>query len=131
MTNPYAPPDSASETSPELSKSALGELVKGWEKQRLIYNGIVLIPGIIAMIFVVRWTGMDWFYAVLFALAFGIGANIAFFAGPVAELYLRVLFFRSRPFPILRRLLLIGGLLISFGAMALFTFNAWFQAATH
>jgi hypothetical protein len=41
--NPCAPPSAPSVAS---DHATLGELVRGWEKLRLIYNSVLLLPGI-------------------------------------------------------------------------------------
>lgn len=108
------------------SSASLGELVRAWEKTRFLYNGILLLPGIGTLaIPVVRGT-LPIPAALVIAITLGLSANAAFFLGPLAELYFRGLFLRGKPAPILRRLLLIGGLLISFGAMAVFLIASFF-----
>ncbi|MES2659576.1 MAG: hypothetical protein V4689_13240 [Verrucomicrobiota bacterium] len=44
-SNPYAPPSAASSPASD-DPAALGELVRAWEKLRLIYNVIMILPGI-------------------------------------------------------------------------------------
>lgn len=102
------------------SSASLGELVRGWEKTRLLYNGILLLPGIGTLAIPVMRGNLPIPAAVIIAITLGLSANAAFFLGPLAELYFRGLFLRGKPAPILRRFLLIGGLLVSFGAMAMF-----------
>ena len=119
-TNPYAAPQAESQVDP-LSISALGELVKGWEKLRLIYNVVLLLPGAALMAYFVINRDMPAFAAIMFALASGVAANLAFFAGPIAELYFRAVFNRGKESPMLRRFLFGLGLIVSFGAMLFFS----------
>lgn len=118
--DPYATPRSSAGDIEPISISALGELVKGWEKLRLLYNGVLLLPGIGVLAVAVSSGSMNSLHAVATGFLCGLCANVAFFAGPLVELYLRVILFRGAPKPWLRKCLLIGGFLISFGTMALF-----------
>lgn len=122
--NPYTSPRSASGT--ELtSLPAFGELVKGWEKLRLLYNAILILPGIAVMAHAVARDQISPPAAIAFALACGFGANLAFLLGPLAELYCRALFTRGKETPLLRRILFIGGTLLSLGFIALFFISSW------
>lgn len=116
QTNPYATPRETGSTDP-ASTSALGELVKGWEKLRLIYNGILLFPGIMVVAAAVKGGELQIPGAIAFALVSGFCANLAFCAGPLAELYFRALFTGGRENNLLRKVLLILGILISLGVM--------------
>ena len=124
-SNPYATPqaDQAIET---LSLAALGELVKSWEKMRLLYNGALLVPGIVTVAMPVVKGMTDAAAAAGIALICGLAANASFFLGPLAELYIRGIFFRGEPAPLLRKALLIGGFVVSFGAMGVFALAAMF-----
>lgn len=122
--NPYQTPAAASPPGTG-SQAALGELVKSWEKQRLAYNAILLLPGIVSMAVWVWRAEMEVGAAILIGLVCGLAANLAFFAGPLAELYLRAVFFGSRQIPILRRGLFVGGLMISWGVIAVYGFIGW------
>ncbi len=116
--NPYSAP--ASDVSAEtITRTALRELVLSWEKFRLFYNGVLLLPGIGVLAIGVAG-GVPSAAAVVIALMGGLAANTAFFLGPLAELYLRALFLKGDPAPMLRRLLLAGGFLVSFTAMGIF-----------
>jgi len=122
-SNPYAAP--LSEVGTETESASLGELVRGWEKSRLLYNGILLLPGIGTLAIPVMRGILPIPAGLLIAITLGLGANAAFFLGPLAELYFRGLFLGGKPAPLLRRLLLIGGLLVSFGAMAVFLIGSF------
>jgi len=125
MSNPYETPMSVPSTETESAES-LSELVRSWEKTRLLYNGILLLPGIGTLAIPMVRGSLPIPAALIIAITLGLSANAAFFLGPLAELYLRGLFLKGKPAPILRRLLLIGGLLISFGAMAIFLIASFF-----
>lgn len=116
-TNPYTTPASTTSLEPG-SLAALGELVRAWEKRRLLYNGILLLPGIGTLALLMTENGATIGAVIAFGVLCGLGANVAFLAGPLAELYLRVLFFRSQPSPNLRRVLFFGGILVSLGIIA-------------
>lgn len=126
--NPYAAPQSAPSDLP-ASGQIFRVLVKSWEKYRLLYNGILLLPGIGV---VCSWASigpMSPLFLIGFPILCGIGANVAFFAGPLAELYLRALVFTKSDGLILRRFLLGGGLAISFAIMAVAAVLPWFAPA--
>lgn len=122
--NPYQTPAAAPGIAPG-SQPALGELVKSWEKQRLAYNAILLLPGILSMASWVWRAELAAGAAILISLVCGLAANLAFFAGPLAELYLRAIFFGGRPIPVLRRGLFGGGLVISLGVIAVYGLIGW------
>ena len=119
-SNPYATPQAVSQVDP-VSLSALRELVKGWEKLRLIYNAVLFPPGAALMVYFVASKNMPVTAAIMFALASGVGANLGFFLGPLAELYFRAVFHGGKESPMLRRFLFILGLFVSFGAMLFFS----------
>ena len=121
--DPYATPQSDQPIEP-VSLAALGELVKSWEKMRLLYNGVLLLPGIGTLAIAVTKGLMEIGAAIIVALMCGLAANASFFLGPLAELYIRGIFFRGMPAPVLRKLLLIGGFVVSFGAMGIVALGA-------
>ncbi|RYD23223.1 MAG: hypothetical protein EOP88_05030 [Verrucomicrobiaceae bacterium] len=98
--------------------AALGELVRAWEKLRLIYNGVVVLPGLGVLALWVN-AGMPLPVAIFFSIVTGIGANLAFFLGPLSELYWRVLFRQGLPIGKGRNLIFGAGLVISGGVMVL------------
>lgn len=95
---------------------ALGELVRGWEKLRLLYNGLMILPGIGVLALWVR-SGMPLPLAIFSSIVTGIGANIAFFLGPLSELYWRVLFRQGAPLGKGRNLIFGAGLAVSGGVI--------------
>lgn len=115
--NPYAPP-----SSPPLANdhATLGELVRGWEKLRLIYNGILLLPGIGVLVLWITRQNLPVPVAVVGGILFGIGANVAFMLGPLAELYLRGLFRKGASLGRGRLLIFGAGLVVSAGVMLVF-----------
>lgn len=117
--NPYATPASTAVIEP-ASFSALGELVKGWEKRRLLYNGIMLLPGLGVLAVGVSRDSIPWPLILTTGLICGLAANAGFFGGPLAELYLRAILFKGSPKPWLRTGLFISGCLLSFVIMGIF-----------
>ncbi|RYZ89265.1 MAG: hypothetical protein EOP06_09580 [Proteobacteria bacterium] len=109
--NPYTTP-SAGQLHSGDDPAALGELVREWEKLRLVYNGLMILPGIGVLALWVRW-GMPLPLAVLSSVATGIGANVAFLLGPLSELYWRALFRQGAPIGNGRKLIFLAGLVIS------------------
>ena len=115
--NPYAPPSA----SPLASDHAtLGELVRAWEKLRLIYNGIMILPGIGVLVLWITRQQLPIPAAVVGGILFGIGANVAFMLGPLAELYLRGLFRNGASLGKGRMLVFGAGLVVSAGVMLVF-----------
>ena len=117
--NPYATPASATIIEP-ASVSAMGELVKGWEKRRLLYNGIMLLPGLGVLAVGIARDFAPWPVMITSGLMCGLAANAGFFGGPLAELYLRAILFKGSPKPWLRTGLFITGCLLSFIIMGFF-----------
>lgn len=112
--NPYAPP-----TVPTVAedRAALGELVRGWEKLRLIYNGIMILPGIGVLVLWITRQNLPVPVAVVGGILVGLGANVAFMLGPLAELYLRGLFRNGASLGKGRLLVFGAGLVVSAGVM--------------
>jgi len=87
--NPYAAP--ASDTSrPDVRPSTdAAALVRRWEKWRLMFNLVVGVTGLLAAMPVMsRSLPKILDSIVLEIVAYGIAANLAYFLGPLAELYL-------------------------------------------
>ncbi|MES2659575.1 MAG: hypothetical protein V4689_13235 [Verrucomicrobiota bacterium] len=57
--------------------------------------------------------------AIAFGIVTGIGANVAFFLGPLSELYLRGLFLQGNPIGKGRWLIFVAGLVVSGGVVLL------------
>ena len=119
--DPYEPPRSGSR-QPDglLDKSALREVVLGWEKLRLLYNLLLLLPGIGIAALLVSQEDLPVSGAVAGALIMGVGANLAYFLGPLAEVYIRGLFRNGEPIGRGRYLILGAGLVVSAGVFGLF-----------
>jgi hypothetical protein len=111
-SNPYAPP-SASPLAED--RAALAELVRSWEKLRLLYNGILFLPGLGVLILWITRQQLPLPTAMIGGIFFGIGANVAFMLGPLAELYLRGLFRNGASLGKGRLLIFGAGLTISAG----------------
>lgn len=113
--NPYATPSTGPLHSGD-DPVALGELVREWEKLRLVYNGLMILPGIGVLALWVRW-GMPLPAALFFSIATGIGANVAFLLGPLSELYWRALFHQGAPIGKGRKMIFGAGLAVSGGVI--------------
>jgi hypothetical protein len=121
--DPYTPPSPGPLTFGG-EPAALGELVRGWEKLRLVYNGIMILPGICVLALWVSKMGMPVPGAIVSGLFTGLGANAAFFLGPVSELYLRGLFRQGAPIGKGRMLIFAAGLVVSAGTLLIATLLA-------
>ena len=120
--NPYAPP-----ISPAVAedRAAFGELVRGWEKLRLIYNGIMILPGIGVLVLWITRQNLPVPVAIIGGILVGSGANIAFMLGPLAELYLRGIFRNGASLGRGRLLVFGAGLVVSTGVVLIFGFIAF------
>lgn len=116
-TNPYAPPSAA---PPADDRAALGELVRGWEKLRLLYNGIMILPGICVLFLWITRQQLAIPTAIIGGILGGIGANVAFMLGPLAELYLRGFLKDGASLGKGRLLLFSAGLVVSGGVLLIF-----------
>ncbi|MBK1884505.1 hypothetical protein JIN85_18965 [Luteolibacter pohnpeiensis] len=114
--NPYAPPETID--SIPVRPNGIKAIVTAWEKLRLVYNGLLLIPGIVVFVLFSR-TSLPIHVLTMLSILFGIGANLAFFLGPLAELYLSAFFFQETPSRSARRLLFSAGLIVSLGIILL------------
>ena len=94
--DPYAPPASALKPV-EDQKPALRELVLGWERLRLLYNGLLVVPGVMVLFTLITGEGMTLLDAVASGFGVAVAANACFFLGPAAELYLRGLLRKGEP----------------------------------
>jgi hypothetical protein len=122
--NPYAPPVAGSEPD-DIQRPALREIVLGWEKLRLWYNAILLVPGLVV---IAGWTGkqgMPLFFALIMAAMVAVGANFCFLLGPAAELYLRGLFRQGKPLGRGRLLIFGAGVVVSLGVFAVALAGVW------
>lgn len=115
--NLYTPP-----SAPPVANdhATLGELVRGWEKLRLIYNGIMILPGCGVLVLWITRQQLPVPVAIGGGILFGIGANIAFMLGPLAELYLRGLFRNGASLGKGRLLVFGAGLVVSAGVVLVF-----------
>ena len=121
--NPYAPPVAGSEPD-DLQRPALREIVLAWEKLRLWYNAILLVPGLGV---IAGWVnqGAPLLIAVVMAVLVAVGANFCFLLGPAAELYLRGLFRQGRPLGRGRLLIFGAGLVVSLGVFVVALTGVW------
>jgi hypothetical protein len=115
--NPYAPP-----STPPLDedRAALVELVRGWEKLRLLYNGIMILPGTCVLILWVTRQQLPLPAAIIGGILTGIGANATFILGPLAELYLRGFLKNGASLGKGRLLIFSAGLAVSGGVLLIF-----------
>lgn len=114
--DPYQPPRSDGEPDGRLfDKHALVDIVRGWEKLRIAYNLILLLPGLgIAALWMTRQQ-LPAIFVVVQVVLVAIAANLAFLLGPAAELYFRALFRRGEPIGFGRMLIFGAGLVVSAG----------------
>lgn len=96
----------------------MAELVRSWEKLRVYYNGILLLPGIGVLALFVSRLHMPAGGAVASGIFVGVCANIAFFLGPLAELYLRGFLLAGRTLGRGRMFLFAAGVFVSLGLFA-------------
>lgn len=115
--NPYAPPAAPLDL---IDRAALCELVRAWEKLRLLYNGILLLPGISILVVwnISQHTQQP--VAILSGLFVGFCANIAFFLGPLTEIYLRGFFRYGAPLGKERLAIFGAGMVVSAGVLLMF-----------
>ncbi len=92
--------------------SELREIVVSWEKLRIHYNLIHLVAGILAIIVLAKTGSVPLGLLIVPAFIFAIFANICFCAGPLAEIYARVIF-NTEDFSKLRKPLFLLGILLS------------------
>lgn len=124
--NPYATPTAAPLPN-HGDPAALRELVRSWEKLRLIYNGIMILPGIGVLALWCAKAAMPVPAAIFLGIVTGINANIAFFLGPLSELYLRGLFRNGESIGKGRRLIFAAGLVVSGGVVLLASIIPFFS----
>ncbi len=124
--NPYATP-AAAPLANHGDPAALSELVRSWEKLRLIYNGIMILPGIGVLALWCTKAAMPVPAAIFLGIFTGINANIAFFLGPLSELYLRGLLRNGESIGKGRRLIFAAGLVVSGGVVLLASIIPFFS----
>ena len=112
--NPYAPPSQVDDAK-AVRAAALREIVLGWEKLRLLYNAILLVPGLGILAFWTMKNGMPTVVALVSGLLVAVGANVSFFLGPLAELYFRGLFRNGESIGKGRWLIFGAGIVVSAG----------------
>ena len=117
-TNPYAAPASDPAVQPE-GPASLAELVCAWEKFRLSFNAILLLPGIGVLAVFVSRMQMPIPAAAVSAIFVAAAANIAFFLGPLGELYIRGLWLGGKPIGRGRFVIFAVGMTFSLGLFAL------------
>ncbi len=111
----------------ELARLRCG--LVAWEGLRVIYNLVMVIAGGIAALplifsFAADKNGPGWALLVSIGV-FGLGANLCFCLGPLAETYSRLFLV---PLGVARYALFGIGLLFSLGIVALFGFLFYFAA---
>jgi hypothetical protein len=117
--DPYAPPSST--LNPVLEqKPALRELVLAWEKLRILYNVLLLLPGLLILFTLVTEENIGVIEALVMGACVAIGANCCFFLGPASELYLRGLFRKGEPIGRGRWLIFGSGTMLSLMLFILF-----------
>jgi len=115
--NPYRPPATADVFTG--AKGTLEELVHAWEKLRWLYNGLLLLPGVGILALWIGKLDMPLFGCLLFGFLVALGANLLFFLGPLAELYIRAVFRQGQSIGQGRKLIFGAGIMVSFGVFLL------------
>lgn len=89
-SNPYAAPASDSPPPAVHAATDAAALVRRWEKWRLMYNLIVGLTGLLSTMPLLSSPAFGQFAdsIVTGIVEYGIAANVAYFIGPLAELYL-------------------------------------------
>lgn len=88
-TNPYAAPASEPPTPAIHAAIDAAALVRRWEKWRLMYNLIVGVTGLLSTLPLMWRSSPEILDSLVIGIvAYGIAANLAYFMGPLAELYL-------------------------------------------
>jgi hypothetical protein len=116
-TNPYAAPLAMLPESVD-GPASLGELVRAWEKLRLYFNSILAIPGLGVLALLVSRHQLPSGGAVAGGLFVAIAANVAFFLGPLTELYLRGFLRNGQSLGRGRWLIFGAGMIFSLGLFA-------------
>lgn len=117
--DPYAPPSSHLDPQVE-QKPALRELVLAWEKLRILYNALLLLPGLMILFLLVTEENLSVPQVIVMGAGVAIGANCCYFLGPAAELYLRGLFRKGEPLGRGRWLIFGSGTMLSLMLFILF-----------
>lgn len=112
--DPYRPPEADPAKDEGLKRSELREIVVAWEKLRLVYNAILLIPGLVVVGLALN-AGMPGEFGVGGAVMVALAANAAFFLGPLAEVYVRAVLLDGRPLGRGRWLIFSAGMVVSAG----------------
>lgn len=116
--DPYEPPKSDGDAALR-GECAVRRIVVEWERLRLVYNAVLLVPGLVVLWAMVRYAGMPAGVAAAGGVVVGVGANVAFFLGPLAEFYLSAVFLGGRPIGRGRWLFFGAGLVVSLGLFLL------------
>ena len=129
--------DAAPEDIPQMEEKLkrknspqLREMLVSWEKLRLLYNGVLLVLGVLLLFvfFSPAFLATYWLSAVIGAAYVGVGANIAFFLGPLIEAYTTA-FLGLQWRPAARIVVMLAGLIFSalifLGLIVGFGFSTW------
>ena len=87
--DPYTTPstDPTAGTPPPKVVGSPRTIIWAWERLRLRYNLILLIPGVAILIFYTTRIGIPFGGAASGGFVMAIGANLGFFLGPLSEMY--------------------------------------------
>lgn len=108
----------------------LREMLVSWEKLRLLYNGVLLVLGVLLLFifFSPALLAAYWLDLMFGSLMVAVMANIAFFLGPLLEAYTTA-FLGLQWRPAARVVVLLAGLIFSalifLGLIAGFGFSVW------
>ncbi|MGD7651951.1 MAG: hypothetical protein ACQCXQ_01965 [Verrucomicrobiales bacterium] len=111
--DPYEPPTADEGTAGEVP--VVRRIVVAWERLRLIYNAVLLVPGLVVLGALVQYAEMPVGAAVAGGVFVGLGANAAFFLGPLSEFYLSAVFLGGGALGRGRWLIFGAGVVVSLG----------------
>ena len=93
--NPFASPaETASAAEPLADAPVWKQLVIRWERLRPLYNGVLAIVGLTTIAAARHPVSIELVFGVI---AWGVGANLCYFGGPLAQLYASVLWGDDTP----------------------------------
>ncbi|BDS05129.1 hypothetical protein NT6N_01690 [Oceaniferula spumae] len=117
--NPYAAPQS--QPGNEMDFRVIGSpraVVLAWEKLRLKYNVILLIPGLIVLAIYISQQELAVIGSIFGGGLMAAGANLGYFLGPISELYLCA-FSNKAELPVYRKYAFWAGVVGSLGLFVL------------
>ncbi|MCP5535546.1 MAG: hypothetical protein H7A51_04830 [Akkermansiaceae bacterium] len=120
-TDPYAPPASHPTDGGGPASESPRNIVVAWERMRIQYNLILLLPGLVVLILYVAGNSMPMAVAIPGALVTALAANVCYFAGSISEFFVCALL-NTPEHPSYRKTAYIAGIVLSlvvFGIVSL------------